>query len=133
MSPFAPRKATLRQVILSQFLTPSGAGVPARGGPPHSENKLTPSGSGIPARTRNFLCRARIRSPGDEMIRYFLVLAVTGGSLLAADFVLGLIAAGTAAGSWWNCAGHSRTVLPGGRRRAPWGPFDRLHLLCCDR
>ncbi len=31
------------------------------------------------------------------MIRYFLVLAVTGGSLLAADFVLGLIAAGTVA------------------------------------
>jgi hypothetical protein len=27
------------------------------------------------------------------MIRYFLVLAVTGGSLLAADFVLGLLAA----------------------------------------
>jgi hypothetical protein len=32
------------------------------------------------------------------MIRYFLVLAVTGGSLLAADFVLGLLAAGTAPG-----------------------------------
>ncbi|MGO9470863.1 MAG: hypothetical protein ACLQVF_42770 [Isosphaeraceae bacterium] len=33
------------------------------------------------------------------MIRYFLVLAVTGGSLLAADFVLGLLAAGTAPGA----------------------------------
>lgn len=32
------------------------------------------------------------------MIRYFLVLAVTGGSLLAADFVLGLMAAGTVPG-----------------------------------
>jgi hypothetical protein len=32
------------------------------------------------------------------MIRYFLVLAVTGGSLLAADFVLGLLAAGTLPG-----------------------------------
>jgi hypothetical protein len=32
------------------------------------------------------------------MIRYFLVLAVTGTSLLAADFVLGLLAAGTAPG-----------------------------------
>jgi hypothetical protein len=29
------------------------------------------------------------------MIRYFLVLSVTGGSLLAADFVLGFMAAGT--------------------------------------
>jgi hypothetical protein len=33
------------------------------------------------------------------MIRYFLVLAVTGGSLLAVDFVLGLLAAGTAPGA----------------------------------
>ena len=32
------------------------------------------------------------------MIRYFLVLAVTGGSLLLADFVLGLFAAGEARG-----------------------------------
>ena len=32
------------------------------------------------------------------MIRYFLVLAVTGGSLLLADFVLGLFAAGEAHG-----------------------------------
>ena len=32
------------------------------------------------------------------MIRYFLVLAVTGGSLLAADFVLGLLAAGEVPG-----------------------------------
>ena len=29
----------------------------------------------------------------NSMIRYFLVLAVTGGSLLAADFVIGLLAA----------------------------------------
>jgi hypothetical protein len=33
------------------------------------------------------------------MIRYFLVLAVTGGSLLVADFGLGLFAAGTAPGA----------------------------------
>jgi hypothetical protein len=32
------------------------------------------------------------------MIRYFLVLAVTGGSLLIADFALGLLAAGTIPG-----------------------------------
>ncbi len=32
------------------------------------------------------------------MIRYFLVLAVTGGSLLLADFVLGLLAAGEVRG-----------------------------------
>jgi len=32
------------------------------------------------------------------MIRYFLILAVTGGSLLAADFVLGFLAAGTVPG-----------------------------------
>ena len=32
------------------------------------------------------------------MIRYFLVMAVTGGSLLAADFVLGLFANGDARG-----------------------------------
>jgi hypothetical protein len=32
------------------------------------------------------------------MIRYFLVLAVTGGSLFTADFVLGLLAAGTIPG-----------------------------------
>jgi hypothetical protein len=33
------------------------------------------------------------------MIRYFLVLAVTGGSLLAVDFVLGFLAAGTVPGA----------------------------------
>jgi hypothetical protein len=33
------------------------------------------------------------------MIRYFLVLAVTGGSLLVADFVLGFLASGTAPGA----------------------------------
>ncbi len=32
------------------------------------------------------------------MIRYFLVLSVTGASLLAADFVLGLLASGTVPG-----------------------------------
>jgi hypothetical protein len=32
------------------------------------------------------------------MVRYFLVLSVTGGSLLAADFVLGLLAAGNVQG-----------------------------------
>jgi hypothetical protein len=32
------------------------------------------------------------------MIRYFLVLAVAGGSLLLADFVLGLLAAGSVSG-----------------------------------
>lgn len=32
------------------------------------------------------------------MIRYFLVLAVTGGSLLAADFVLGILASGESPG-----------------------------------
>jgi hypothetical protein len=31
---------------------------------------------------------------GDVMIRYFLIMAVTGGSLLVADFILGFIAAG---------------------------------------
>jgi hypothetical protein len=33
-------------------------------------------------------------TPGDLMIRYFLVMAVTGGSLLVADFVLGFFATG---------------------------------------
>jgi len=40
----------------------------------------------------------------DLMIRYFLVLAVTGGSLLAADIVIGLLAAGEprGAGAVWR-------------------------------
>jgi hypothetical protein len=39
------------------------------------------------------MTRAVRLAPGFSMIRYFLVLAVTGASLLLADFVLGLFAA----------------------------------------
>ena len=49
--------------------------------------------------------------PGDLMIRYFLVMAVTGTSLLVADFVLGFFA----------------TAEPHGPTRSR-GPFT-----CCSR
>ena len=50
------------------------------------------------------------------MIRYFLVLAVTGGSLLVANFVLGLLASGESAGRTRSgmgsmCSSRSLTMV----------------------
>ena len=67
------------------------------------------------------------------MIRYFLVLAVTGGSLLVADMVLGFVAASEAPGPHAVGAGRPPAVLAPDGRGAPGHPLDRLHLLHGDR
>ncbi len=65
------------------------------------------------------------------MIRYFLVLAVTGMSLLTADFVLGFFAAGAVRGPD-GIARAPRVVLAGDGRGTARHSLDRLHLLRGD-